>query len=262
VRDTLRSPGTEGNRDFRLSNSVDTIALMNQLLRETTMVLALLKKELRETRAFASLAVALYLIFLSNLTGKGNLLLNIMVDFLPGMTDKPPDIPFVEGNFNSILGFIGGALAIALGFRQSAWEPSQGTALYLLHLPMTRRKIFLTKLVTGIGVLLVCTLLPILIYATWAALPRTHPGPFEWSMTEGSFRIWLILPLVYLGAFASGIRQARWFGSRLLPLVSVLVPATFLTVLPHWWLIGLPLLCLMTTAFVSVIFWEAETRDF
>ena len=38
-------------------------------------------------------------------------------------------------------------------------------------------------------------------------------------MTVPAFQIWLLMPLVYLGAFASGIRPARWFGSRLLPLV-------------------------------------------
>ena len=96
------------------------------------------------------------------------------------MNAEAPDVPFVEDNFLTMYLFIGVALAIALGFRQSAWEPSQGTALYLLHLPLARRTIFVTKLVTGIGLLLVCTLLPILIYATWAAMPGTHPGPFEW----------------------------------------------------------------------------------
>ena len=165
-------------------------------------------------------------------------------------------------NFLTMLFFIGVALAIALGFRQSAWEPSQGTALYLLHLPLARRTIFLTKLVTGIGLLLACTLLPILIYATWAAMPGTHAGPFEWSMTGPAFRVWLLMPLAYLGAFASGIRPARWFGSRLLPLLSVAVPGILLCSLPHWWLIGFPLLLLVAAVLVSDILWEAETRDF
>src|SRR5262249_45620920 len=141
-----------------------------------------------------------------------------LMGFFPGMSESPSEVPFVQGNFTSMLFFIGGVLAIALGLRQSAWEPSQGTALYLLHLPMTRRTIVLTKLLTGIGLLLLCTLLPIAIYAAWAAMPGTHPGPFDWSMTGPTLRTWLILPLVYLGAFASGIRPARWIGSRLLPL--------------------------------------------
>lgn len=62
--------------------------------------------------------------------------------------------PFVEDSFTTLLFLIGAALAIALGFRQSAWEPHQGTALYLLHLPLSRRTIIVTKLIAGIGLLL------------------------------------------------------------------------------------------------------------
>jgi ABC-type transport system involved in multi-copper enzyme maturation permease subunit len=226
------------------------------------MVLAIVRKELRETRLFAALAVGVYLIYLSGLTGKWGRPLRALFGWLPGMNAEAPDIPFVEDNFLSMFFFIGVALAITLGFRQSAWEPSQGTSLYLLHLPLGRQTIFLTKLSTGIGLLLFCTLLPILIYATWAAIPGTHPGPFEWSMTGPAFHNWLILPIAYLGAFASGIRPARWFGSRLLPLVSVAISGICLYLLPHWWLIGFPMSLLAAAILVSDILWEAETRDF
>jgi ABC-type transport system involved in multi-copper enzyme maturation permease subunit len=226
------------------------------------MVMALVRKELRETRAFAALALALYFVYLSKLTGTLSPLLTSLFGLIPGMNAEVSDLPFVEDNFLNILLFIGVALAITLGFRQSAWEPSQGTTLYLLHLPLTRNSIFLTKLSTGLGLLLVCTLLPIVIYATWAAMPGTHAGPFEWSMTGQAFHIWLLVPLAYLGAFASGIRPARWFGSRLLPLLSVALPGIYLYVLPHWWLIAFPLLLLVGAVLVSDILWEAETRDF
>ena len=115
------------------------------------MVPAIVRKEVRETWLFAALALGGYGIYLCKLTGKSTTLLNHLVWWLPGMNVETPDVPFVQGNFTTILFFIGAALAIALGFRQSAWEPSQGTALYLLHLPLTRRTIFLTKLLTGIG---------------------------------------------------------------------------------------------------------------
>jgi hypothetical protein len=226
------------------------------------MVMAIIRKELRETRAFAALAVALYFMYLSKLTGTLSPLLTSLFGLVPGMNAEVPDVPFVEGNFLIILFFIGVALAITLGFRQSAWEPSQGTALYLLHLPLARHAIFLTKLLTGIGILFVCTLLPILIYGSWAAMPRTHAGPFEWSMTAPAFHIWLLMPLAYLGAFASGIRPARWFGSRLLPLVSVALPGIYLYLLPYWWLIAFPLLILVAVILVSDILWVAQTRDF
>ena len=178
------------------------------------------------------------------------------------MSAETPDIPSVQDNFSTRLFFIGVALAITLGSRQSAWEPSQGTALYLLHLPLARRTIFLTKLTTGISLLLVCTLLPILIYATWAANPGTHPGPFEWSMTGPAFQLWLLMPLVYLGAFASGIRPARWYGSRLLPLLAVAFAGSLLASVAQWSLVAFPLLLVAAAVFVSDILWEAETRDF
>lgn len=227
------------------------------------MILALVKKELRETRAFAAPALVLHLVYLVTLTaGNRGYLLASLLDHLPGASRTPAEVPFVTDGFEAVLTVICGALAIALGFRQSAWEPSQGTAPYLLHLPLARRTIFLTKLTTGIGLLLACTLAPILAYATWAATPGTHPGPFEWSMTGPAFRLWLILPLVYLGAFASGIRPARWFGSRLLPLLAVGPAVVLLFAVPPWWLVGLPLLCLAISAFVSTILREAEIRDF
>ena len=226
------------------------------------MVLAIVKKELRETRVFAVLALGLYLIYLSNLTGHWGRLFSWIFAWAPGMSAEPPDVPFVQDRFVSILFFIGAALAITLGFRQSAWEPSQGTAQYLLHVPLWRRTIFLTKLLTGIGLLLGCTLLPILIYAIWAAMPATHAGPFEWSMTGPAFDVWLLMPLVYLGAFASGIRPARWFGSRLLPLVSAALAGSILAIVAQWWPITLPLSLLVAAVLVSDILWEVETRDF
>jgi len=226
------------------------------------MLLTLAKKELREIWLFAMLALGIYLIYVSQYTGLGGPLIENLSEFLPGASRGPVYLPFVSDGFTFMFGMIGIVLAIAIGFRQSAWEPSQGTSLYLLHLPLSRRTLFLTKLAAGISLLLACGSLPILAYGSWAALPRSHPGPFEWSMTLGSWRLWSILPLFYLGAFASGLRPARWLGSRLLPLVSVLLPAVFIQTNFSWWLISFPLLCLTGFVLVGAILWIAETRDY
>ena len=226
------------------------------------MVLAIVTKELRETRMLAALALGVYAIYVSKLTGHWNHLLTRTIGWLPGLSGCLPDVPLVQDGFGVVYGTIGFSLAIALGFRQSVWELVQGTAPYLLHRPMSRRAIILTKLLAGGGLLLMCTLLPIVIYAGWAAMPGTHPGPFAWSMTAPLVHIWLVMPLVYLGAFASGIRPARWFGSRLLPLVSLAMPAFILLIVPRWWLTALPLLLLAAAAMTSNILLEAETRDF
>ena len=113
-----------------------------------------------------------------------------------------------------------GGLAIALGLKQSAWEVGEGTYYFLLHRPATRRFIFGTKLAVGAGFVLIVGGLLVLLYAMWAATPGNVATPFYWSMTGPRWQLWLCMPLLYLGAFLSGIRPARWFGTRLMPLVA------------------------------------------
>jgi len=228
------------------------------------MVRAIALKELREIWAFAALAVALYVGLVNNQIGNWNATLGFFLGWIPGLKPCacPSEFPFLHDSFQTPYTFVAVTLAIALGLRQSAWEPSQGTAHYLLHLPMSRSAIFLSKLLTGIGLLLVCTLLPIVVYGIWAATPGTHSAPFEWSMTAPVFQIWLTMPLLYLGAFLTGIRPARWYGSRLLPLIATVAPAFMLQYIPHWWLLGLPLLVVMIAAATSVILLESASRDY
>jgi ABC-type transport system involved in multi-copper enzyme maturation permease subunit len=228
------------------------------------MVRAIAVKELRETWSFAVLAVVLYAGLVCNQIGKWNTLLSFFLGWIPGLKPCacPSLFPFLHDSFQTPYTFVAASLAIVLGLRQSAWEPSQGTAHYLLHLPLSRSSIFLSKLLVGIGLLLACTLLPIITYGVWAATPGTHAAPFEWSMARPAFQIWLTMPLIYLGAFLAGIRPARWYGSRLLPLVAVALPAFLLLYVPDWWLLGLPLLLVMAAALTGVILLEASARDY
>jgi hypothetical protein len=104
--------------------------------------------------------------------------------------------------------------------------------------------------------------LPILIYALWAASPGTHASPFFWSMTTGIWMFWSRLPLIYLGAFLSGLRPGRWMGSRGLPLAASLL--AFLTVFAFgtWPWTTLFVGLLMEAWFVLTIFFVAASRDF
>jgi hypothetical protein len=223
------------------------------------MIRAIVTKELRETWAYAALALALAMVYVCRQTGIWSGFLNLILSWVPGLSERAL-LPFIQSGFGATFGLIAFVLAMALGFRQSVWEGSQGTALYLLHLPLPRHTYFLTKLSTGIGLQLACTSLPILWYACWAAWPGTHPAPFEWSMIGQVIRLWLLTPLVYLGAFASGIRPARWIGSRPFPLVAVAIPAFFIYTTS--WLVGLSLLVIISAGLISDILLEACTRDF
>jgi hypothetical protein len=149
-----------------------------------------------------------------------------------------------------------------MGFRQSAWEVSQGTFLFLLHRPRQRSTIILTKLASGLIAFLVCASLPILLYGAWAAIPGHNPSPFEWSMTASSWWMAALSFQLYYGAFLSGLRPARWFGTRLLPLVAVSLVVLFFVRQPTGWLFDLLFIVALDLALVAAVCYVAGVRDY
>ncbi len=212
------------------------------------MLRAMVIKELRETFWMALVALGVYLLFTVELMGYN---LESMVYM------ERHYIPFASGEFGGTFGVISACLALALGFRQSIWESFRGTWPVLLHRPVRRRWVVGVKLSTGLGLYLATAAVPILLYAGWAATPGTHASPFEWSMTVGAWQVWLAITGFYLAAFLVGIRPARWFGSRLLPLVGVAVLVVLLAV--NQWLIGT---LMLDASLISAIFFVASFRDY
>jgi hypothetical protein len=215
-------------------------------------------KELREIAGIAALALAGYLSLVVNLMGAK------VFDWVPGIPEGTNEVPFTGQEFLAFFTVVSAVFAVALGFRQTAWESSKGTFLFLLHRPLSRDAIFLTKLAVGAGVLLACAGLPIVLYAWWASVPGHHPSPFEWSMTEPAWRMALLMPLLYLGAFLSGLWPARWFGTRLLPLVASTV---FLALLIweiqwSWWAVGFPVTVVLYGLLVANTCFVARVRDY
>ena len=218
---------------------------------------ALTLKELREVFGITAIALAAYLALVINLMGAK------VFDWIPGMPAGTSGVPFVDGEFMGTFVLVSVAFALALGFRQSAWESAKGTFLFLLHRPASRNRIFLTKLAAGAGVLLpVQHCLPIVLYGWWAAVPGHHPSPFEWTMTESAWRLTLQIPLLYLGAFLSGLRPGRWLGTRLMPLVAAALVMALLSALPWSWPIGLTILVALYALLVANICLVARVRDF
>jgi hypothetical protein len=118
------------------------------------------------------------------------------------------------------------------------------------------------KLAVGGGLYLACGALTILGYALWAAAPGRHASPFEWWMTAWAWKAWAVIGLLYLAAFLSGMRPARWFGTRLLPLFAAAVAALVLGEVPLWPLLRIAGLVLTGGCLVGLIGFTARTRDF
>ncbi len=217
---------------------------------------ALVRKELREVVGITALALAGYVMLVASLMGAR------VFDWFPGMPRGTNEVPFVGSEFIVFFTIVSVLFAVALGFRQSAWESSRGTFLFLLHRPLRRETIFLLKLAVGMGVLVLCMSLPIVLYGLWAATPGRHPSPFVWSMSEPAWQILLETPLLYLGAFLSGLRPARWFGTRLLPLCAVAAIMPLVDAVPWWWSLGLPLTLLVCGLLTANICYVARERDY
>lgn len=181
------------------------------------------------------------------------------------LPDSRETIPFVSDAVSSALFAVAGLFAVAVGLWQTWWESSRGTFQFLLHRPATRSAIFGAKLAVGIAFCLLVVCLPVLCYALWAATPGKHASPFSWSMTTWAWQLCLQMPLVYLGAFLSGLRPARLWGSRFFPLAGSLVALLGMEVLALG--LALPIVAIVAglvleAVFVLAILYVAITRDY
>jgi len=233
------------------------------------MWIALARKEIRECLWIATAALAAYLYLVARQTGWDAGVLNLVTDLLGVVRIGVgvDDVPFVSapGNEMRFVGqfaVVSALLAIVLGFRQTSGETLHGTYVLLFHLPAPRIRLVYGKLCVGLLVYLVCGTVPILLYGVWAATPGTHASPFYWSMTVPAWITWFSMTALYLAAFLSGLRPARWYGSRLAPLAACGLPLPVVLVgdLP-WWLAGLIVL-VADVVLVICIRQVASERDY
>jgi hypothetical protein len=215
------------------------------------MTRALIYKEFRETLGIAAIGLVLLLIVVGHQTGHGA---------LPFLNQYGGTIPFVSDGFGARFMMVAGGLAVALGFKQSLGDFLGDAQLFVLHRPVSRRRIYVTKILVGLGVYLVCGVIPIAVYAAWAALPGTHASPFEWSMTSPSWVIWIVLTAVYLGALLSGVRPAAWFGTRLAPLATAVLLTLF--IMYCWFAVALAFVVLVNALLIYLILSEVRSREF
>ncbi len=229
------------------------------------MLSAMLYKEVRETAAIVAVALAFYFYFDVKA---------MRHDLLPGLSTAEKgympyeyaqyffEIPFVGRRHLAEIAWVSAGLTIALGLWQSAGESIFGTWLFQLHRPVARARLSGVKLLGGATLPGAWAAAAIRAYACWAAAPGTHASPFEWSMTVPAWKVWITMPLVYFGAFLSGIRPARWVGTRLLPLAAAGFLAAIIPDLRWWPICGLGLIVLGSIVLVRSILSVARTRNF
>ncbi|MBN1590404.1 MAG: hypothetical protein JW888_12895 [Pirellulales bacterium] len=216
------------------------------------MLARLVLKEIRESLWIVAAALAAYVYYFMTATGVGL-----------GGEEWWHWLSFLRGGDEPGFGLVVSlCLAAGLGLRQTVGESARGTFQFLLHRPASRERLIATKLVVGAGLYLCLATVPLWLIAWWATTPGNAPAPFEWSMLAGSWKIWSSMTIMYFGAFLTGLRPGRWYGTRLLPLIACGFVSVGLSFLPHWWITGLPITVVLDVLLVTNILFVARTRDY
>jgi hypothetical protein len=218
---------------------------------------ALVFKELRDTIGIGLLALLAYLAVIVDLMGY-----RVLFPFMN--SDQIIAMPFLNNQLWIYI-WISAIFASVLGLWQTVTESKRGTWLFLLHRPISMRKLICVKMAVGVGLYFAVSIAAVSIYVAWASIPGTHASPFFWWMTVSTLKVGLLTLLGYFGAFLAGIRPGRWIGTRLLPLLAAGILAVVLGgigVEAGWWFCALTAFVLICVIFIGLIFYVAQTRDF
>jgi hypothetical protein len=101
-----------------------------------------------------------------------------------------------------------------LGLMQILPERRRDQWALLIHRPMTRTHIFWGKVIAGVGLYLLATLVPLAGAAFWVLIPGHVAVPFDWRMTQPGLADILMGVAYYALGLLIGLRQARWYGTR------------------------------------------------
>jgi hypothetical protein len=123
----------------------------------------------------------------------------------------------------------------ALGFLQVFFESDGDKRSLMLHRPMSRSRIFLGKAAAGVGLYLLAMGIPFVCYVAWVATPGHVAEPFRWQMALPGLADIFAGVVYYFAGMLIAQREARWYASRGLPLVTALLCSFFVWMLPEFW---------------------------
>jgi hypothetical protein len=207
----------------------------------------LIRKELRENVKVAALGLVIYtLLSVQNYR-------NCVVS-AHGMAQ-----PLTDGNFLMSTTWFCGIFSAVLGWLQIYNERRPDLWAFLVHRPVTRTSIFLSKAIAGLSLYVLAAGLPLLGYIAWARLPGHVAAPFEPAMLRPAAILFLAGTVAYFAGLLTGLRQARWYGSRGLGLGVAALVLLRIGWLPAFWQ-SLVLLFIAEAILVAAV-WAAFRSD-
>ena len=142
----------------------------------------------------------------------------------------------MSSSFAGEVTLICAAVGLACGLWQVLPETRPGSWAFLRHRPVSTTRLFFGKLGAALLIYLLVVGVPLAGVIWWAATPGHFFGPWLWQMAVPSVLDLLCGTVYVLAGMLIGLREARWFGSRLLP-VGLAVACSVMTVAAPWpWL--------------------------
>ncbi len=157
-----------------------------------------------------------------------------LVILLVFLIDKP-DQPMPAATDAYYLCLTAVVFGAALGFLQIFFEAHGDKRSLLLHRPISRSRIFLAKALAGVGLYALALGIPFVFLETWLATPGRVPAPYHWRTSLPWLADILSGLVFYFAGMLTAQRAARWYGSRVLPLVAAFSCSCLVWALPEFW---------------------------
>jgi hypothetical protein len=142
--------------------------------------------------------------------------------------------PLLEKSSLFVVSLCAALFGAGLGFLQVFFESQGDRRSLLLHRPLSSSRIFLGKVIAGVGLYLLALGIPFVCAAALAATPGHVEEPFSWQMTLPWLADGLTGVVYYFAGMLVAQREARWYGSRCLGLAAALGCSYLVWVLPEF----------------------------
>jgi 4-hydroxy-3-methylbut-2-en-1-yl diphosphate synthase IspG/GcpE len=131
--------------------------------------------------------------------------------------------------------FFAAVSAVLLGALQTFLDTRSGRRALLLHRPLSRSRIFFAKACAGLSLYFLAVSVPFAGAALWIAVPGHVGAPFRWAMVLPGAADILVGAVYYFAGMLVIQREARWYGSRALPLAGAFVFSMLVAMVPEFW---------------------------
>jgi hypothetical protein len=146
--------------------------------------------------------------------------------------DAPRGLSLVGSTMVMVSAIAFPVIGFALGLLQILQDRGVGRWGFLTHRPLSRTRIFVAKVVAGLLLYGLASAIPLAAAIFWVATPGHLAAPFDWYMALPRFSDLLGGIVWYSTGLLVASRQARWIGSRLMPMGLALLVSIFAWVFP------------------------------